>query len=554
MLAVIYDRIENAFQDILKENIQKKYPSISFEVLDRASIVSEPPPETIILVMNEEVLNDVYIKIVKTSYPKLEHFICLVSPEKYEEYYSRYSPYCKILKQNKKDIRMWFESIEGEPKSLKQTKELTDDIDLDDLSFESDEDSGSEPKLENKMERLLDLDIPDIVDLTTDDQEKQENGETSDETEQGIFQSDNSTEKEESNPEYENKNISLPIEGYEETDDSASSEEKDLSDDEEVEGEKVEGEEKEDEKAISPEDKKFSLEEIKKQELQKQKYERKIIALREELNIPVWKKRQIPFKTIGIWSPLHRIGVTTLTVNLALYLASLSIPVAVLEGITKNLKMKSLLEIYSGQKRRWISYNSFLEEEHHAAKDMIWTYRNVNFFPFEEHDLVSKWNEQKVYYFINGLKFHDLVLIDFPTGEMAPYTIESLQYVDELWIVMNNDLLSMMEWKEYIHQHVKPKVSIYGFFLDAYPFNKPKKIADQLDIRLISSFPALHEEVARNYYESIPLIEHEGVLEKIENGLIAVLEHLTGEKVKKSVQQEKDDGVWNRFAKKLKWK
>lgn len=561
MLAVIYESIESSFQEILKDTITQKYPSIEFKVLDRASIVTESPPETVILVINEDALSDGFIEIVKDAYPNMKHFICLVSPDKYEEYYSRYSSSCKIVKQDKKDIRMWLENIDGQANRLEKEEETDElssddlkDIDLDDLDFEVDDEISDEPSLEldNETDELPDLDLPDIDDLLDDVDE-----ELNEEPSNDLIEDNSSSEK-------ESEELTMPTNGedllddllVEDADETIHSNENSKETEElPAIDEKNEMVEKTETKPIpSKKENQPNPEELAKIELQKQRkqYEEKIISLREALDIPVWKKRQIQSKSIGIWSPLHRMGVTTLTVNIALYLASLSIPVAVLEGITKNLKIKSLLEIYSNQKRNWISYNTFLEEDHHKVKNTIWTFKDVNFFPLEERDLVSKWNEQKIYYFMNGLKFHDILFIDFPTGEMAPYTVESLQYVDELWIVMNNDLLSMMEWKEYIKQTVKPKVDVYGFFLDAYPFNKPKKLVEQMDLPFLSSLPTLYEEVTRNYYEAIPLIEHEGVYEKIENDLLVILEHFTGEKPKKGSQLEKENGIFNRFAKRLK--
>lgn len=569
MLAVIFDSLESSFQEVMKESIKRKFPSIEFEIFNRASIVAESPPETIILVMNEEALSDGFIELVKTRYPQLKYFICLVSSEKYEEYYSRYSSECEIIKKNKKDIRMWFESINEEAEELDSKEvlsidDLDDDIDLEDLKFVTEEeetsleldgklDEGSLDELSSTDLELPDLDIPDIEDLLVEGpkEEVAKKEDVSDSVE--LNDKEQKLEKDLSESDLSEEDLSIPMDDDLLVDNSEEGEEL-ASVSEEVpvtENQKTETTEKpiqtKKEVQITPEE----LKKINEQKL-KEKYEEKIINLREGLDIPVWKKRQIQSKTIGIWSPLHRIGVTTLTINLALYLASLSIPVAVLEGITKNLKMKSLLQIYSNQKRKWISYNAYLEEEQHKATDTIWSYKEVNFFPFEERDLASKWNEQKIYYFMNGLKFHDIVFVDFPTGEMAPYTLESLQYVDELWIVMNDDLLSMMEWKEYIHQTVKPKVSVHGFFLNSYSFNKPKKLVEQMDLHFISSLPALHEEVSRNYYEAVPLFEHEGVMEKVEKDLLVVLEHLTGEKQKKIISTEKENGILNRFTKRLK--
>ncbi|WP_121616761.1 hypothetical protein [Virgibacillus halodenitrificans] len=535
MLAIIFDSIDSSYQKILKDGIKLKYPSIEFEVLDRASIINNSLPETIIFVMNEEALNSKFVEFVQTTFPDLEHFICLVSSEKYEEYYSQYSSDCMIIKQNKKDIRMLFENIDGE---IKVTEELSldnlDDIGLDDLDFEEE---GVEERICQEIDNSLDappsLELPDNDDLPEANSLGGEDEETF--NSEFLIETDASSV----NEQMEGKELDeLPLSMDK---DNSSKPEEPITEVESKEIKPVPNEE-----IIQS-----ASEEIKERKVQQKKYEEKIISLREGLDIPVWRKRQIQSKTIGIWSPLHRIGVTTLTINLALYLASLSIPVGVIEGITKNLKMKSLLEIYSKRKSNWISYNTYLEEEHHKAKDTMWSYEDVNFFPFEEHDLASKWNEQKIYYFMNGLKFHDIVFVDFPTGEMAPYTLESLQYVDELWVVMNNDLLSMMEWKDYIHQTIKPKVSVHGFFIDAYPFSKPKKLVEQMELHYISSLPALHEEVAQNYYGSVPLLNHEGVYEKVEKELFFVLEHFTGKKQKKVMSTEKDHSIFKRFTKRM---
>ncbi|MEX3623678.1 hypothetical protein [Viridibacillus arvi] len=544
MIAVIFDQIEESIQEILTTNIKKKYPSISFEVYDRSTIVSGPT-ETIIVVINELNVSDAYIKLIKGAYPYLEHLICLVGPENFEIHYKKYAAFCKVIRETKKDIQVWFDGIDGEPKRLnkQQTSTLIDgmeNIGIDDFTLgESDNHSGNNDYLY----------VPDDL-----------NGETKDldvmtldvENVDGSGSLPIVEEELSSSLDLIGEGMPLDVPTINDSNFLSSIETKEpyteLEESEIVLTTVSDGDGENDSTIIPP-----ISNQIKKEDAEKQLFEEKVIALRDGIDIPVWQKRRISSKTVGIWSPLHRIGATTLTMNLAMYLASLSIPVAVLEGITKDIKMKSLLEVYSKQKKHWISYNSYLAEPSRKAEHAIWPNRNVNFFPFEEHDIATKWTVQKINYFMNGLKFHDLLLVDFPTGEMAPYTLESLKYVDELWVIINNDLLSMIEWKEYIRNSVKPPLKIYAIFIDDYAFSKPNKIAAQLGLDLITSIPPLHKEVVQNYYESFPLIEHEGVTEKVENKFIEVLEHLTGEQIKRvSTKVQQEEGFINRFMKKLK--
>lgn len=521
MLAVVFDKIEESIQEILMTNIKNKYPSISFKVYDRSTLLSESSPETIIVVINEENANDGYIKLIKGAYPTLEHLICLAYPENFDEYNRLYGKVCKVIKQTTQGIQDWFNSIEGEPKPIKQIDDfaVSDEIGID-------------------LEELLSAEAVDTDISQTDMDEislELENASLEQSSEELFESMAISSDKDAEDSEL---SISISVEEY-----------PDISDETGLEVNMPDISEVED----PPKVQETVLTDNDKSDKVKKMLEEKIIALREDLDIPVWQKKQIHSKTIGLWSPLQRIGTTTLTMNLAMYLASLSVPISVLEGITKNIKMKTLLEVYSKKKKNWLSYNSYLDEPGRKAAEAVWPYRNVNYFPLEEHDIATRWTDQKIYYYMNGLKFHDLVLVDLPSGEMAPYTLESLKYMDELWVIVNNDLLSMIEWKEYIHNSVGPYVDLRSIFIDELPFSKPKKIAEQLGLKLITSIPSVHDDIVLNYFESFPLIEHEGVLEKVEPKFIEVLEHLTGEQIKKSlIKDHQEAGFINRLAKKMK--
>jgi hypothetical protein len=583
MKAVICNEIENSFLDLFQKNIQHKYPSASIEYCPANDILTvEPADECIIMVVNEKVIEDSFT-FIKDAFRNLEHLLCVVEPENYKEYQRLYGSVCKVFPKNKLEIQRWFDSLVGEPIKIQhkkgevlKTSEVEEFDILDDLNMD----------LELEIEDLS-VEGPDLKDLGIEAEELEK--EELDLPLDDNFSFDEKTvsvSEEDSLPEIELEvqEDSLEDRSFEEhgLDDVELPDEipneismNDIEIDEEelvqnsIEKDSLVGEEKpldsriantpeeimKTENIISSETNVMENEEMKKmmeKQIRHQRYEEKIIALRDILEIPVWKKRRIDSKTIGVWSPLHRIGVTTLTMNMAFFFAQLSIPVAVLEGITKNLKMKSLLSKYDKGNANQHSYNSYLSDERVNPKDAVWKYRNVHFFPFEQQDIRSKWDSERVYYFINGLKFHDLLLVDFPTGEMAPYTLDSLQHIDELWIVINDDLLGLAEWREYIHTVLQPKVPLYLLFNGEFPFSKPKKISEAIGLPLLATIPDLYQEIAQNQYESIPLLEHQGVFEKIEKSFLLILQHLIGEEIDIRSKETSESNFLNQLVKRLK--
>ncbi|WP_066418220.1 hypothetical protein [Sutcliffiella cohnii] len=245
-------------------------------------------------------------------------------------------------------------------------------------------------------------------------------------------------------------------------------------------------------------------------------------------------------KTIGVWSPLSRVGTTTFTMNFAMYLGDLKYSVAVLEGITNNIKLKSLLENYkrlnkSCKPETWESWASTLFKTGDITDEEIsnvkWLYNNVSWLPLDTNDPTLRWNYNKMYSYINTVKKHNLVFVDFPSREMDEYSLFNLDYIDELWIIMDNDIKEMLKYKKYIHKLVqstskRDNISTQLICLHELSFTKANEYATELELPLLASCPALYEEVQKNLTQNKPLIKNPDVLEKLMPSFEKIRNHI----------------------------
>ena len=241
------------------------------------------------------------------------------------------------------------------------------------------------------------------------------------------------------------------------------------------------------------------------------------------------KQRWENHRTIGVWSPLHRMGVTSFTINFALFLAENRIYTSVLEGLTEQHALKNWLQRYSNTPTNWSSYAKAIHSDGHT-NEAEWMYRNVMFLPLDTADSQFEWNALSLESYMTATNIIDITLVDFPTGKMTPYTEDSLHYINELWVLVDDATQETLAWKKYIHDmRKKADIPIYLLFNKTYEFSQVDRLSKELEIPLLTKLPALHQETMRNYYESIPLYEKKEVQEKILTPFSDLAKHLLGE-------------------------
>ncbi len=222
-------------------------------------------------------------------------------------------------------------------------------------------------------------------------------------------------------------------------------------------------------------------------------------------------------KTIALWSPIGGKGVTTITMNLAMYLGMQRHKVAVLEGISNRFVLKQLLNRYTVIPEQWRSWASTLFEKDvksvkNTARKMMWNYKNVQWFPFDKGDPAQKWTKKHIEHYIHELKSYDIVLVDLPSGELDDANRTLLDFVDELWVVTDNNIHTMVEYKDYIAKITeetgeRSKLPAKLIVNQTYSFSEPDYVADILGLPLLGTMPALHEVIHKNFYQKKPLID-----------------------------------------------
>lgn len=100
----------------------------------------------------------------------------------------------------------------------------------------------------------------------------------------------------------------------------------------------------------------------------------------------------------------------------------------------------------------------------------------------------------------------DITLVDLPTAEMAQRTKDSLSYLDELWIVVEDSPTKTISWQSYI-QNLKENldIPIYLIFNSTYPFSASKLYSEHFSLSFLTEIPTMHGEVKKNTYEKFPL-------------------------------------------------
>ncbi|WP_028393953.1 hypothetical protein [Bacillus cihuensis] len=214
-----------------------------------------------------------------------------------------------------------------------------------------------------------------------------------------------------------------------------------------------------------------------------------------------WQGHQM----IGIWAPLHRIGVTSFTMNFSFYLAENRIYTTVLEGLTEQHALKDWLKRYIDIPKDWVSYAKAIQTDINPIHT-DWTFKSVKFLPLDHDDTNFKWDSKSLETYMTATNIVDITLVDLPTGKMAPHTEESLKFLDELWILIDDSFQETVAWNDYIQALRKKKnLRIYSIFNKSYPFSQEKRLAKELDLHLLTKIPSMHEQVMKSYYQTEPL-------------------------------------------------
>jgi hypothetical protein len=235
-------------------------------------------------------------------------------------------------------------------------------------------------------------------------------------------------------------------------------------------------------------------------------------------------------RTIGIWSPIHRMGVTSFVFNFSIFLAQYKVPVAVIEALNKHQFLKTLLTRYQSPPRGWHSFVETLYDSKIPPNSVEWVYKGVHWIPLGDYDYHYEWNQELLYHYMNSVKFFDFVFVDLPTGEMQQHTLDTLEHIDEIWILIDDSRSQILSWKKYIHKLLKQyQLSCRLIFNKKYNFSKDEQIARELEITLLTSIPPLHSEFAMNNYKTEPLIEIPAARSKLKQPFEEISKYILGE-------------------------
>jgi hypothetical protein len=234
-------------------------------------------------------------------------------------------------------------------------------------------------------------------------------------------------------------------------------------------------------------------------------------------------------KTIGVWSPLYRMGVSTFTINFAIFLGKHKIESAVLEGLNNRYSLKNYLKKMRELPEDWKSYATLLHNKDLTDHKIAIPYHNVFWMPMDSNDLSYTWNIDSLNAYINGVKYYDMLLVDLPTGKLEEHTLHTLSHLDEIWIIVDNNFQQVAAWKDYIHKIIKDnELDAHLIFNKKLKFSQVQRTTKELEIPILCEMPALYEEVDKNNFESIPLIDHEDVYSKLAEPFNQLGKHLVG--------------------------
>jgi hypothetical protein len=262
--------------------------------------------------------------------------------------------------------------------------------------------------------------------------------------------------------------------------------------------------------------------------------------INESINDDIYVKPEYNLR-IGVWSPLQRVGVSSFILNFAIFLSTQhKFDIAVVENINNKPRLKSLLTRYHSQPKEWASYPDVFINKNIPTSKSRWTYKNVSWFPLGDTDSQQKWNEKLLIFQFGKLKKFNLVFVDLPTGPMEKYTKDTLKYLDELWIMVDDSPDQLAEWKKVMKDNIQSNsIKTKLLFNRQCSNSKAKGISKLLDIPLLTTFPTLHNEYVANQYSNKPLIEKLSVYYKLIPSYRKLEDHLLNSKKRENYHPKK---------------
>lgn len=220
-----------------------------------------------------------------------------------------------------------------------------------------------------------------------------------------------------------------------------------------------------------------------------------------------FKQKSERNKTIAVWSPSHRIGVSTFVMNFAIYLGKNNVSVNVLGSLTGRPSMEYLLiKWYEEFIFTWSPFLNTLSNYNIPIDRINLKVHEggVNWIPtkYNKDNDVETLNEPEIKQIfpnlINDAKDEDILLVDMHTGEMDYFGEETLKYVDELWIVLDGDKFDVFYNQKYIRSLIEAfDLETKIIFNRDTPLSNREAIANFLKLDYIGSIPELKEVITR---------------------------------------------------------
>ncbi|MFD1609778.1 hypothetical protein [Oceanobacillus luteolus] len=241
--------------------------------------------------------------------------------------------------------------------------------------------------------------------------------------------------------------------------------------------------------------------------------------------------RSIKNKSVGVWSPVSAIGVTTFVMNFAFHLGERRLPISVMEGLKETPMMfKELERIAPTNKifpKDWLSYVSYMNKRKeldkgnaHFVRSAVIDYKGVYWFPLAK-TLNEDYNAsiiEDIPYYLSFGNPREIVLVDLPNGEFKKDSRKLIKELKELWILLDGSTDIIFSYINYIEQLQadNPHLRISLILLDYFPYVSKTLVEQSFKYPVLATLPDLHSEIRKNKYEHMSIMENEDIKELLQ--------------------------------------